>query len=45
LDRKRWLPSRKDFFIPVSVLSRLFRGKFLDGLRREYEAGHLRFPG
>ena len=45
LDGKRWLPSRKDFFIPVSVLSRLFRGKFLDGLRREYEAGHLRFPG
>ena len=45
LDGTRWLPSRKDFFIPVSVLSCLFRGKFLDGLKREHEAGHLRFPG
>lgn len=45
LDGKRWLPSRKDFFIPVSVLSCLFRGKFLDGLKREYEAGQLTFPG
>jgi hypothetical protein len=45
LDGKRWLRSKKDFFIPVSVLSSLFRGKFLDGLKREYEAGELRFPG
>jgi len=45
LDGKRWLRSRKDFFIPVKVLSSLFRGKFLDGLKREYEAGELRFPG
>jgi hypothetical protein len=45
LDGKRWLRSKKDFFIPVSVLSSLFRGKFLDALKREYEAGQLRFPG
>jgi len=45
LDGKRWLRSKKDFFIPVKVLSCLFRGKFLDGLKREYEAGELRFPG
>jgi hypothetical protein len=45
LDGKRWIASKKDFFIPVSVLSCLFRGKFLDGLKREYEAGELRFPG
>ncbi len=45
LDGKRWLRSRKDFFIPVKVLSCLFRGKFLDGLKKEYEAGLLQFPG
>jgi hypothetical protein len=45
LDGKQWVCSKKDFFIPVKVLSSLFRGKFLDGLKREYEAGALRFPG
>ena len=45
LDGKRWLHSRKDFFIPIKVLSSLFRGKFLDGLRKLYEAGELTFPG
>jgi hypothetical protein len=45
LDGKRWIASRKDFFIPVSVLSCLFRGKFLDGLKKLYEAGALQFPG
>ena len=41
LDGKRWIASRKDFFIPVNVLSSLFRGKFLDGLKKLYEAGEL----
>jgi hypothetical protein len=45
LDGKRWFRSKKDFFIPVKVLSSLFRGKFLDGLKKENEAGGLRFPG
>jgi hypothetical protein len=27
------------------VLSSLFRGKFLDGLKKAYQAGELRFPG
>ncbi len=45
LDGKRWLHSRKEFFIPVSVLSFLFRGKFLDGLRKAYDSGGLNFPG
>ena len=34
----KWLPSRKKFFLPVKVLSRKFRGKFLS-LRKQ------RFPG
>lgn len=45
LDGKRWVSSRKNFFIPVKVLSSLFRGKFLDGLKKAYEAGELRFAG
>ena len=45
LDGKHWICSRKDFFISVNVLSSLFRGKFLDGLKKLYEAGELKFPG
>jgi len=44
-DGNRWLRSRKEFFIPVKVLSSLFRGKFLDGLKKLYEAEELKFPG
>jgi len=45
LDGRRWISSRKNFFIPVKVLSSLFRGKFLDGLKKSYETGELKFPG
>jgi len=44
-DGKRWVSSRQDFFLPVNVLSSLFRGKFLDGLKKAYEAGELTFAG
>ena len=44
-DGSRWIGSRKKFFIPVKVLSRLFRGKFLAFLRKAYDAGELLFPG
>ena len=37
----RWQPCRPGFFLPVRVLSRLFRGKFLAGLRTAYAAGKL----
>jgi hypothetical protein len=42
---KRWIPCKKDFFVPVKVLSRLFRGKFLAYLKRAREKGKLVFPG
>jgi len=45
LDGRRWVSSRKGFFLPVKVLSSLFRGKFLDRLKKAYESGKLRFPG
>ena len=45
LDSQQWISSRKGFFIPVKVLSSLFRGKFLDSLKKVYEGGKLKFPG
>jgi hypothetical protein len=44
-DHSRWISCRKGFFLPVKVLSRLFRGKFVAYLRAEYEQGHLAFHG
>jgi hypothetical protein len=44
-DRQRWIPSRKRFFLPVRVLSRLFRGLFLHYLQKAYSAGKLKFHG
>ena len=44
-DGSRWVAGRDDFFLPVRVLSRVFRGKFLSGLRAAFERGKLRFPG
>jgi hypothetical protein len=41
----RWVACRPGFFLPVRVLSRVFRGKFLDGLSRLFEQGKLRLPG
>jgi hypothetical protein len=35
-DHHRWIHSRDSFFLPVKVLSRVFRGKFLTGLKRLY---------
>jgi ribosomal protein L37AE/L43A len=44
-DESRWIAGRDDFFLPVRVLSRVFRGKFLAGLRTAFKRGRLRFPG
>jgi len=40
----RWIHSTPDFLFPVHVMSRLFRGKFLDGLERLFRAGELLVP-
>jgi hypothetical protein len=45
LDGSRWIGCRNGFFLPVRVLSRLFRGKLLAGLRIAGKAGELAFPG
>jgi hypothetical protein len=40
-----WLPLSRRFLFPVKVLGRLFRGKFLAGLRELHEEGKLSFTG
>jgi hypothetical protein len=42
-DNGRWISCRPGFFLPVRVLSRLFRRLFLEGLAALFEAGRLRF--
>ncbi len=44
-DGSRWVPCRPGFFLPVRVLSRLFRRLFLDALHAAFEAGGLGFFG
>jgi hypothetical protein len=41
----RWVPCRPGFFLPVRVLSRVFRGQYLAGLRRAHTGGRLRLAG
>jgi hypothetical protein len=45
LDGKRWVSCRPGFFLPVRVLSRLFRRLFLDKLAAAHAAGRLKFFG
>ena len=45
LDGERWIACRPGFFLPVRVLSRLFRRLFLEKLIAAHEAGRLKFFG
>jgi hypothetical protein len=45
LDGSRWIACKPGFFLPVRVLSRLFRRLFLDGLAALNEADRLLFFG
>jgi hypothetical protein len=45
LDNSRWVASRRNFFLPVGVLSRMFRGKLLAFLKPSYRRGELCFAG
>jgi Putative transposase/Transposase zinc-binding domain len=41
----RWVTCRPNWFLPVKVLSPVFRGKYLAALRAAYQAGQLQFAG
>jgi hypothetical protein len=45
LDGQRWVRCRPGFFLPVRVLSRLFRRRFLEELEQAHRAGRLQFFG
>jgi hypothetical protein len=44
-DHTHWIKPRYDFFLPVEVLSRVFRGKFHEALKRAFLDGKLNFHG
>ena len=44
-DGSRWIACRPGFFLPVRVLSTVFRGKFLALLRNAFDQGKLSFHG
>ena len=45
LDRTHWVKSRSRFFLSLHVLRRVFRGKFVAGLRQAFRDGLLHFQG
>ena len=44
-DGQRWVRCRPGFFLPVRVLSRLFRRLFLQALQKAFDSGKLQFFG
>jgi hypothetical protein len=45
LNGAAWVPGREDFLLPVRVLSRVFRGKFVAFLKQAFRHGDLKFHG
>jgi Putative transposase/Transposase zinc-binding domain len=44
-DHQRWIYSQQGFFLPVRVLSRVLRGKFVAGLKQLFRKNQLQFFG
>jgi hypothetical protein len=44
-DHTHWISSHHAFFLPVKVLGRVFRGKFVAALKRAFRDGQLNFHG
>ena len=44
-DHGSWISSSRRFFLPIKVLSRVFRGKFVAALKTAFLAGALKFHG
>ena len=42
-DGQRWVPCRPGFFLPVKVLSRLFRRLFMESLQKAFDSHKLQF--
>jgi len=44
-DGSRWILARQGFLFPVRALSKVFRGKFIESLKKAFSKGQLLFPG
>src|ERR1700688_922333 len=44
LDHSRWVPSHSRFFLPIPVLRKVFRRKFVIALKRNFRQGKLKLP-
>ena len=44
-DHASWISTRRTFFLPVMTLGRVFRGKFIAGLRAAFREDKLEFHG
>jgi hypothetical protein len=44
-DRANWIHPRYPFFLPIKILSKVFRGKFVAGLKYAHRQGRLTFAG
>jgi hypothetical protein len=42
---EHWVRGSRKFFLPVKAMGRLFRGKFLHGLKKAYREGRLQLKG
>jgi hypothetical protein len=45
LDHTHWIKSRSRFFLSIRVLRRVFRSKFVAGLKQAFQSGQLSFRG
>ncbi len=45
LDHTHWIRSHPRFFLPIPVLRRVFRGKFVDGLKSAFQHSQLHLSG
>jgi hypothetical protein len=44
-DRSRWISSQPNFFLPVAVLKKVFRGQFTEALNKAFQQRRLGFHG
>jgi Putative transposase/Transposase zinc-binding domain len=44
-DHQHWIHSQQSFFLPVRALSRVFRGKFVAGLKQLFRKNQIQFFG
>jgi len=44
-DHSQWVHPRYQFFLPVGVLAKVFRGKFVAGMKRAFQQHRLTFAG